>query len=45
MAETKKLHAIEYTGDAPKLIYKIGEDMVFENMPKGVHFIDQLAKS
>ena len=45
MANKKEFVAIEYTGDTPKLIYKIGEEMVFEHMKKGVHFIEQLKKS
>jgi hypothetical protein len=45
MANEKEFVAIEYTGDTPKLIYKIGDEMVFEHMKKGVHFIEQLKKS
>jgi hypothetical protein len=45
MAELKKLHAIEYTGDTPQFIFKSGEDITMEPMRKGVHLIEQLTKS
>ena len=45
MAELKKLHAIEYTGDTPQLIFKSGEDIEMEPMKKGVHLIEQLINS
>ena len=45
MAELKKLHAIEYTGDTPQLIFKSGDDITMEPMTKGVHLIEQLTNS
>jgi len=38
----RKLHAIEFTGDTPQLIFRVGEDIEMEPMKKGVHLIANL---